>query len=169
MSNVVPLRKNMKAVASPLFNEAWAAFPELGRIRSSRKEAWPAWLAAVKECGSEADLLARVQRYVAEDKEHRKEHGPPGFHRWLKWSRWEHWAPRAVVLAPESKREFPDKAKRASFFLRFPDERARQWFDRCTLDGDEIVGPLASARQEWLAGPFKDWAIENSIGGMRSA
>lgn len=169
MSNVVPIRQNMKAQVSPTFRAAWDAFPQQGRLRSSQKQAWPEWLKAVKECGSEDELLARVQRYTADDKDYRKECGPPGFHRWLKWGRWEHWAPVTVAPVEARQRVFPDKALRASFFLRFPDEKARQWFDRCTLDGDEIVGPLALARQEWLAGPFKQWAMDNSIGGMRSA
>ena len=54
MSNVVQLR----AVQSR-FEDGWAAFPETGRKRSSKKLSGPAWAKVAKEVG-EDELLAAV-------------------------------------------------------------------------------------------------------------
>jgi hypothetical protein len=166
MGDVVRLatrrRPPAKVETSPAFETAWLAYPEVGRLRSSRKEAWPEWCAAAAELG-ENDLVARVKRYAAEDKEHRKEQGAPGFHRWLKWGRWEHWAPVAPLVAPGA--IFSDPPLRAAFHLRFREESARKWFDRARLDGKWLVCP--PARAEWINGPFKTWALAQGIEGIR--
>lgn len=157
-----------KGTVSAAFREAWDLYPLVGRRRSSTKDAWAEWRKACKEC-PEADLVARVRRYVAEDKDQHLPGGPPAFHRWLKWGRWEHWAPLAMVISQtQPPRIFPDVALRAAFHLRFQDERARQWFDKCELEGDEIVGPISQASGDWLYGPFQKWALLNNIGGVRS-
>lgn len=170
MSNVVALRPKSKTATSPAFEEAWSLFPDTGRIRSSRKQSWPAWTAVCREIG-EADLVERVRRYAAEDKEHRRECGAPGFHRWLAWGRWEHWAPKAPsVPVATVQKVFPEASLRAAFHLRFHDERARDWFDRCGWDATEReVVNCPPARLEWINGPFRDWAVLNDIRGFKSA
>lgn len=165
-AQVVRLASRRKAPVqpdtSPLFEQAWFAFPETGRLRSSRKEAWPEWSAIAREIGEE-DLLARVQRYTAEDREHRKECGPPAFHRWLKWGRWEHWAPRTPTAVEAQ--IFSDPILRASFHLRFKDDTPRNWFDRAKLVDGWLV--CLQARAEWINGPFKKWAVSNGIEGIK--
>lgn len=166
MSNVVSIRtrKPVKAEASEVFLSAWEAYPQVGRLRSSKREAWPEWCRVAQEIG-EADLAARVRRYAAEDKEHRRECGAPAFHRWLKWGRWEHWAPVAPVLVVPV--EFPEPVIRASFHERFSDERARRWLDRCDWDdGAREITNAPPARSEWLAGPFTKWAKANDVRGV---
>lgn len=166
-AEIIPLLP--KGSPSAEFRSAWSAYPETGRRRSSTADSWKEWQRAIKASGwSQLTMLEAVKRYVSEDKDHKRECGPPAFHRWLKWGRWEHWSPKlAVEISHTQPKTFPDKALRAAFHLRFQDDRARQWFDRCRLEGDEIVGPLDMARQEWLTGPFQDWAVLNGIGGMR--
>jgi hypothetical protein len=170
MTNVVrlkPRRKSPVVVStSPAFEEAWQAYPETGRLRSSRKESWPIWCEIAGVLG-EPDLASRVKRYASEDKEHRKESGAPGFHRWLRWGRWEHWrAHEEFIPTPKPEVLFPDQGLRAAFHLRFQDERARKWFDGCELDGDTLI--MASpAKQEWLTGPFRKWAVLNGVMGYR--
>lgn len=166
-AKVVQLRPRTKATTSPAFDDAWLAFPEQGRLRSSRKESWPEWVKASAEVG-EADLVARVKRYAAEDKDHRKECGPPAFHRWLKWGRWEHWAPRSTDLAPTPEAKFSDPELRASFHFKFTDERPRRWLDRCQWDAEtREIFDAPPVRQEWMAGPFRTWALGVDVRGLR--
>lgn len=166
MSNVVRLmpKRTPVATTSPQFDAAWAVFPESGRLRSSRKQAWPAWCAVCREIPEE-DLVARVRRYAAEDKEHRKDHGAPGFHRWLAWGRWEHWAPVAQKLVIVAK--FPDEEVRASYFARFSEHRARRWLDSCGWDAERReIFDAPPARSEWLQGPFSTWAKVAGVKGV---
>lgn len=162
MSNVVRLRASAAPQThSESFEDAWLAFPETGRLRSSRRVAWPEWQKVADELG-EADLLARVRRYAKEDKDHRKECGAPGFHRWLKWGRWEHWAALGAVL--EFVQTFPDPQLRATFAERF-DARALAWLDRCGWDPDkrEIQSFRRNLKPEWIKGPFNRWAKEQGV------
>lgn len=165
-AKVVPLFKDARAnrpAMSREFEQAWLAYPESGRLRSSKKLSLPEWSRVASEIG-EPDLLVRVRRYASEDKDHRKECGAPGFHRWLKWGRWEHWAPIAPRLVEAPK--FFDPALRAAFAASFADEKARRWFDRCELTDDRtLVAP--PARSEWIYGPFAAWAKSHDIKGIR--
>jgi hypothetical protein len=167
MGNVVAIASRRRkpptpVETSPEFEEAYLAYPESGRLRSSRKESWPEWCAVAAEIG-EPDLVARVKRYAKEDREHRKDHGAPAFHRWLKWGRWEHWAPAPPRLIETP--IFSDPVLRASFHDRFADPNARAWFDKAKLDGRWIT--CLPAKAEWVNGPFRKWAVENDIEGVK--
>lgn len=161
MGKVVQLRfDNMRRSLLPLtsdsFQRAWALYPEAGRRRSSRAEAWPVWSHIADEIGEDR-LEAAVRAYAAKPND-----GEPGFHRWLTWGRWDAWldadAPEIVELKP---RHFPGETTRDSFFARFSDPRARDWLDRCDrTDGlNTFVGSREEPKpsQEWLDGPFKKW------------
>lgn len=166
MGAVVQLRTRRQrptVAVSPEFEAAWAAFPETGRLRSSKRQSWPEWVSVAGEIG-EDDLLARVERYAREDKDHRREHGAPGFHRWLKWGRWEHWAPLPSATVTALKTTFPDPELRASFAERFSSE-ALKWFDRCGWDEEarEIISYRRNLKSEWLQGPFNRWAKANGV------
>ena len=80
----------MMIAPGPLFEKAWAVFPESGKRRSSRRISALAWARASLVVG-EAALLAAVRRYVAEDPDLDGYAGAPGFHRWLNDDRWEYW------------------------------------------------------------------------------
>jgi hypothetical protein len=166
-ATVVQLRPPKAVTYSATFLEAWAALPETARLRSSRKEAYGEWRRTLSEI-SEEDLLARVQRYARDDKDHKRECGAPGFHRWLKWGRWEHWAPvDAAPLVEIAAKIFPDPSLRAAFHLRFQDDRARRWFDRCGFDPVErLITGAGPVRADWVSGPFKAWALLNDVRGL---
>jgi hypothetical protein len=81
-----------KAVRDGVFLEAWKAYPAKGRERSkSQAKTAPIWREAARQAGGPERLLAAVKRYVAQDKTHKGECGPPAFDRWLRDGRWEHW------------------------------------------------------------------------------
>lgn len=78
------------------FERAWRLYPALGCQRSkSKKLTAPIWRKAAKEAGGDERLHDAVARYVREDKQHKGECGPPGFHRWLNDGKWSHWLPEA--------------------------------------------------------------------------
>lgn len=142
MSNVVALRPRSKAPAamSEAFLSAWAMLPDTARIRSSRKQSWPEWLAASRDIGEDA-LLAAVRRYVSEDKEHKRECGAPGFHRWLKWGRYENWqGPPSGVLVSLGVR-FADEAVRARVAAEAGEAFCISYLDRCTVEGTVLIVP----------------------------
>lgn len=145
MSNVVQLR----AVQSR-FEDGWAAFPETGRKRSSKKLSGPAWAKVAKEVG-EDELLAAVQKYAREDKDHRKECGAPGFDRWLKWGRYEHWlgSSEAETLATH----FPDKAIRDAVKAYLTESWCVSYLDQCTVEGTVLI-----VRTDFAIGKFRDHA-----------
>lgn len=161
MGNVVRLHARKPETASEAFLAAWAAFPDTGRLRSSKRVAWPQWLATLADVDEETLMLA-VQRYAREDKDHRKECGAPAFDRWLKWGRWEHWLPKAEVV--QLARIFPDPELRASFAARF-EEKALVWLDRCGWDQalGEISSPTRAVKPDWIKGPFNRWAKEQGV------
>lgn len=166
MAKVVPLRarQHRHAIAPGLlFEQAWAIYPESGRRRSSRRLSAPEWARAACDCGEE-ELLSAVRKYVAEDKDYKKEFGAPGFHRWLSLARWESWL--SEVAAPVAQRQFADAKVRGSFFAAFHAEKARKWFDLSVLEGDTLVVPY-SPREEWVKGPFAQWALAHGICGWR--
>jgi hypothetical protein len=81
-----------KAVRDRVFLEAWKAYPAKGRERSkSQAKTAPIWREAARQAGGPDRLLGAVKRYVAQDKTHKGECGPPAFDRWLRDGRWEHW------------------------------------------------------------------------------
>jgi uncharacterized protein YdaU (DUF1376 family) len=92
----VPCPAKPNAGREDWFAKAWDAYPRQGRERSkSRDKTLPIWREAAKRAGGGERLAAAVQRYVREDKQHKGECGPPGFHRWLNDGKWEHWLPEA--------------------------------------------------------------------------
>lgn len=146
-------RRPMAATFTRSFEEAWKAYPSVGRARSSRQLAAPEWAKASADVAEE-DLLRAVRRYAAEDKD-QAQWGSPGFHRWLAQGRYDHWlVTPEVVEAPK----FSDLQMRAMFFAKFTDDRAQRWFDRCGWNAAtrEISAPWRP-RQEWLEGPFNRW------------
>ena len=161
MSNVVQLRP-----AQSRFEEGWAAYPQHGRERSSKKESGPLWAKIAKEVGEE-ELLAAVQRYVREDKDYRRPGGggPPGFHRWLKWGRWEHWlgpGEMAVLSA-----QFPDKDMRAKVAAHLGEPWCVSYLDPARLEGTTLI-----VKTEFAVSKFKEHAaFFRSLGltGMRKA
>jgi hypothetical protein len=167
MSNVARLSDHPKRKAarrllpstSEAFERAWPAFPESGRKRSSRIEAWPEWQIVADAIGE--DKLE--QACLAFSKSKVEDCGAPGFHRWLRWGRWEHWLIGTAPVQMRPKR-FADESLRQSFFARFEDERARAWLDKSDWIEAmrEIVAP-SPPRQAWMEGPFTRWAKENDI------
>jgi hypothetical protein len=140
LTNVVAFRAPrreppQRAPALGLFEDAWKAFPEQGRLRSSRREAGPEWAKAAREVGEEA-LLAAVRRYTAEDKEHKRDCGPPGFHRWLKWGRYEHWLREGPALGA---RQFADARIRQALVAAAGEPFVGSYLDPCELDGTTLV------------------------------
>lgn len=141
---VVQLRPRQKAMASPAFDEAWAMLPPEARTRSSRKEAYPAWVKACAEVGEDA-MLRAVRRYVREDKDHKRECGAPGFHRWLKAGRYEHWIEQPnLTLVPTGPRFERDDVRDAVIRAR-GDGFCAAYLDRCRVDGTRIVVPTETA------------------------
>lgn len=171
MTNVVALkvkrRPPLRPDTSDAFKRAWLAFPDSGRGRSSSILAWPEWQAVARDVG-ETELLGAVVRYAAQDKEHKRDCGAPGFHRWLKSGRWEHWLDVLIALSPTPIAQiFPDPDLRASFHERFADERARRWLDRCLWDEDvREITHTAALKAEWVSGPFAKWASENGVNAL---
>lgn len=165
----VAMRKRERSIipqTSEAFEKAWGAFPEEGRRRSSKIESWPQWKIVIRSI-SEAELLSAVIAFSNDPKERSREHGPPGFHRWLKWGRWEHWLNQVVETPKLQAPRFPDESLRASFYERFSDPRARAWFDRTTWDdATREITEANPVKQEWAEGPFRCWAIENDIRGL---
>jgi hypothetical protein len=123
---------------SPAFEEAWLAYPETGRLRSSRKLAVPEWQSVAAEIGEPA-LLAAVRRYTTEDKQHRKDHGAPAFHRWLNWGRWEHWLaePRSEV----ERQRFEPESYRQRFVQLLGEDFVVSWIDQCRWANGGLVAP----------------------------
>lgn len=146
MSNVVALRPRSKApaVMSEAFLSAWATLPDTARIRSSRKQSWPEWIVAAREVGDEA-LLVAVRRYVSEDKEHKRECGAPGFHRWLKWGRYENWlgAPAGALISLGVR--FPNETIRAQVAAEAGEAFCISYLDRCTMEGTVLIVPGETA------------------------
>lgn len=113
-----------------VFTAAWEAYPKLGRDRSmSRAKCWPLWRQAAQQAGSPERLLAAVKRYVAEDKTHKGECGPPAFDRWLKAGRWEHFL--AGEVSPRIVTVFPDVEIRAAIISAKGEGWANSWLDPC--------------------------------------
>jgi hypothetical protein len=153
---------------SDAFDSAWAAFPDVGRRRSSRSESWPQWSRVAREIG-ENELLAAVLAYSTDPKELKAECGSPGFHRWLKAGRWEHWLGSTntqVPTEPILPKTFPDVSLRLAFHLRFKDERARRWFDRCGWEPESrtVTAPHQTVRKEWVDGALWPWLKEQGVG-----
>ncbi len=159
LTNVVQLRP-----AQSRFEDAWAAFPEQGRRRSSKKLSGPLWAKVAKEVG-EDELLAAVQRYVREDKDYRRECGPPGFDRWLKWGRYEHWLGGSSVVW--SADQFPDKDMRAKVVAHLGEPWCVSYLDPARLEGTTLI-----VKTEFAVSKFKEHAaFFRSLGltGMRKA
>lgn len=75
-----------------LFEEAWKAFPTVGRQRSSKLKSKPQWDKAKARAGGEAKLLTAVKRF-AESPDALKDGGNyvKAFDLWLRDGRWEYW------------------------------------------------------------------------------
>ncbi len=150
-----------------LFDQAWLSYPLDGRRRSSKLESLPEWRKVAKII-SERELMDAVRRFASEDIQHLKEHGTLGFHRWLKLGRWEHWLGASESTLREQ-RQFPDPQLRARFFERFGEARALRWFDVCDWRPvtREVVSPKGYAlREQWIRGPFMDWARANGVSAL---
>lgn len=141
MTNVVALNltpRTPPVTAGAMFDQAWKAYPDQGRLRSSRREAQKAWAKAAREVGEEA-LLGAVRRYVAEDKEHKRECGPPGFHRWLNWGRYEHWLPVSGAAVETGRKRFPDEHIRRQVVFATSEAFAASYLDPCEVEGTVLV------------------------------
>lgn len=151
------------------FDAAWALLPALMRKRSDGKSKLkPMWDSHAKRVGPD-ELLSALQRYLKDDKDVPRT-GGPGLQVWLRACRYEAWMVEeeqvsSIVQMPAI--EFPDARLRAAFHLRFQDDKARRWFDRCTLEGDMLIWPSPPSL-EWAEKMLKPWAILNGIGGWRS-
>jgi hypothetical protein len=161
---------------SPSFERAWTHYATLdGLRRSTRRLSWPQWVIVARVHG-EAALEAAVGVFVQDPtaREQAAKYGAPGFQVWLRQGRWEHYLGEQAAPtfeAPTAPRVFPDSSLRASFRLRFPDERAHRWFDRCGWDVDEraILFPNQALKQEWVEGPFRAWMQSNDVRVIRWA
>lgn len=92
----VPCPAKPNTAKDDWFSKGWDAYPKQGRERSkSREKTLPIWREASRRAGGGERLVGAIQRYVREDKQHKGECGPPGFHRWLNDGKWEHWLPEA--------------------------------------------------------------------------
>lgn len=151
------------------FDVAWTLLPVLMRKRSDGKSKLKAlWDSHAKRVGPD-ELLGALGRYLKEDKDLPRT-GGPGLQVWLRACKYESWMQdeemaESIVQMPTI--EFPDAKLRASFHLRFQDDKARRWLDRCTMDGDTLVWPTPPSA-EWAEKMLKPWAILNGIGGWRS-
>jgi hypothetical protein len=165
VSNVVAFRVPMQRSSTEAFADAWKAYPAQGRLRSSQKQAAKAWALACRDVGAEA-LLAAVRRYVAEDKEHKRECGPPGFHRWLAWGRYEHWLEPAVEEVSDRPR-FADELIRRQVVLATSEAFAVSYLDRCTVEGSTLIAATQTAVDKML----EKRAVFRSLGftGIRKA
>lgn len=162
MTNVVRLNA-LGAVYSPLFNRGWEAFPETGRKRSSRKVSWPEWQKAAYQIGEER-LLGAIVRYTAQDKDHRKECGAPGFDRWLKWARYETWD-QEIIAIPANTHRFPDDAAREAAISRFGGDFVSVYLDPCELDGTTIIARTDFAIKKMME--HRNFWKEFGFSGMR--
>lgn len=81
--------KGLSFEPGPLFEAAWAAYPEIGRRRSSQRLSVLPWVSAAMEIG-ERTLLDAVRRYALEDPDALNGY-VTGFHKWLRDGRWEYW------------------------------------------------------------------------------
>lgn len=148
-ANVVPLfpeleiqkpkrRKALIPKTTPVFDEAWSAYPPSGRARQSRMEAFPIWSEIASEVGEDL-LLACVKRYASEDKDAKSECGAPGFERWLKWGRWDNWRPTDPESELHTGKVFSDTTIRQACLARHGDAWCVSYLDRCTLIDGVIV------------------------------
>lgn len=117
-------------MTSPHFERAWAAYPAIGRTRSSKKQAFPEWKKVAPIVGKDA-LVAAVEKYAREDKDAKGDSGPPAFHRWLKWGRYEHWIVSAETEAQKTSRRFPDEEIRSRLVKEFGGAFVVSWLDGC--------------------------------------
>lgn len=164
MSNVVAFKPKPRVTTStsPNFDEAWSRYPDTGRLRSSRRQAWPEWCDVSREIGEEV-LVAAVIRYAAEDKDHKRECGAPGFHRWLKQGRWEHWTGAKATRSVG--RQFPDDHIRSSVVAATSDAFVVSYLDPCEVEGTTLI-----VRTEYAMEKLKEMAaLFRSLGftGMR--
>lgn len=83
---------NDARVSKDFFGQAWSAFPEAGRRRSSTKKARTAWDRAATAAGGEAALLEAVVIFSG-SAEATRDGGQfvPAMDRWLRDARWEHY------------------------------------------------------------------------------
>lgn len=127
-ASLVP--KGTLEVWDDVFSAAWESYPRLGRDRSmSRAKCWPLWRQAAQQAGSPEKLLAAVRRYVAEDKTHKGECGPPAFDRWLKAGRWEHFLAGEVSLRIVT--VFPETEIRRAIIDAKGEGWTNSWLDPC--------------------------------------
>lgn len=149
-------------VAKP-FDEAWSAYPALGRERSNnRAKTLPFWRTAAKAAGGEDRLLAAVRRYVRLDKTYRGDAGPPGFHKWLKDGRWEHWLePEGAGAIPLH--TFADPEVRSAAIAQRDADWVGSWLDPSDWDaGSRTITPrngVALSRLRDLAGLWKTLGV----------
>lgn len=71
-----------------LFDEALEAYPARGLAVTSVPNARRLWRTAAGDAGGEAALLAAVKSFAASPDLAKRDHGAPGFHRWLLEERW---------------------------------------------------------------------------------
>jgi hypothetical protein len=164
VGKVVPIkRERISFEPGPKFEAAWKAFPERGRVYSSRRQAAVPWAQAAALVGEER-LLAAVMRFAASSPDPRY---VAAFHRWLDLGRYEHWVDLEQQASRRATAVFPDPTLRESFRARFAADEPRRWFDACLFDPEtREVTASWRPRAEWAAGPFKLWAIANDIAGL---
>lgn len=152
---------------SDAFERAWKAYPDAGRRRSSRVEAWPQWVRVASAVG-EDQLADAVVAYAADPVELTKESGAPGLHIWLKRGRWEHWLGATPVPGKISQSRVEWTGPPAIWEAaagRYGEPWARSWLARCTWDAERatLAAPTSLAAEKL----WRDLKTELAFAGVR--
>lgn len=89
--------------ASEDFQEALSAYPKSGLGVTNTPAARAAWPVAAKAIGGAEKLLKAVKAYASSPDLAKRDHGAPGFHKWLSEERW-----RTFANAPQSRGFSPE-------------------------------------------------------------
>lgn len=82
------------------FEEAWEAYPEIGKATSSRERSWREWQAATARTDPRS-ILTAVRRFAESSAvTGAKATKPPAFHVWLKTSRYDAFLPSSSPPDP---------------------------------------------------------------------
>ena len=86
--------------AEAAFERAWAAYPEAGRLTSSRRQGRAAWAAEVKGGGDPARMAAAAARYAVERRRWGRSGSPLSFHNFYALGRWIDCAGEGAAAVP---------------------------------------------------------------------